>query len=445
MPLLIDGGIPLHGTVTAAGSKNAALPIMAASILATGPVTLRRVPHLTDVATLERVLRELGLAAHRSVDGTLRLTAIDSTRCRASRRWVSQMRASFCVLGPLLARRRKAIVAVPGGCAIGARPIDLHLRGLAALGADIRVTNGYYVARARRLRGATIDLTGPRGTTVTGTANVMSAAVLARGRTVISSAAREPEIVDLGRFLITLGARIAGLGTSTIEILGVESLGSADHTIIPDRIEAATLLLAGAVTRGSVTVERVVPEHLDAVLGVMDAAGVAIEVGSDWIRASGCHYLRPVTIDALPYPAIPTDVQAQLTVLTTLARGTSTVRDRVFPERFAHVQQLRRFGADVERTADGVVVRGVSKLVGANVRATDLRASAALVLAGVAARGRTTVLGTSHLSRGYDGIDSKLRALGGRVEYRTCLAAGLAPRVASDAANSTADLLAATE
>jgi len=445
----ITGRLPLSGTVRASGSKNAALPMMAAALLAEEPLHLVRVPRLTDVRTMSRLLGRLGVDVARTGDGALDLTPVDPAPVLAPYRLLRQMRAGFCVLGPLLARRGRAVVSLPGGCHIGHRPVDLHLKGLAALGADLRLKRGYVVAEAKslsekgsdplsqggltpfrigskRLQGARIELAGPRGPTVTGTANVLSAAVLARGETVITGAAREPEIVDLGRLLTRMGARIDGLGTSTLHIRGVDQLGGAAHEIIPDRIEAATLLIAAAITRGRATVTGVVPGQLTAVLDVLEAAGLHLDVGDGSVSLSAPRPLRPVQVTAEPYPGVPTDVQAQLTALCCLAPGTSTVRDTVFPERFLHVPELARLGAQIDRRGAGVEIEGVNHLTGAPVTASDLRASAALVLAALSARGTTTVHQIHHLDRGYERLDRKLAALGAGIERRR----GFAPSVA---------------
>jgi UDP-N-acetylglucosamine 1-carboxyvinyltransferase len=411
----ITGGTPLHGSVQAAGSKNAALPIMAAAILADELIRLERVPTLTDVQTLSRVLQELGLEVTAD-DGVLHIKTIDPTPVRANEKLVRRMRASFCVLGPLLARRGRAVVPLPGGCNIGNRPVDLHLKGLAALGADIRLEHGCVVASARRLTGADIDLAGPRGSTVTGTANVMSAAVLARGTTVLRRAAVEPEIVDLGRFLVALGAKIEGLGTPTVRIEGVGQLGGCTHRLIPDRIEAATLLMAAAITGGSATVTDVVPEHLAAVLEMLESSGVAVTIGPDRVSVVSHSRLRSVNITAVPYPGVPTDVQAQWTALAAVSEGTSRVEDRVFPNRFQHVAELNRLGANIACHAGVATVTGVERLSGARVAACDLRASAALLLAGLAAHGRTIVEHVHHLARGYERLDAKLSWLGAKIE-----------------------------
>ncbi|HEY2147177.1 MAG TPA: UDP-N-acetylglucosamine 1-carboxyvinyltransferase, partial [Pirellulales bacterium] len=307
----------------------------------------------------------------------------------------------------------------PGGCAIGDRPIDLHLKGLAALGADVHIKRGCVVATAKKLQGAKISLVGPRGPTVTGTANIMAAATLARGQTTIVGAAREPEIVDVGRFLIAMGARIDGLGTSTIEIDGVEQLGGATHRVIPDRIEAATLLIAAAITRGSIEATGVISHHLEALLETLDRAGAEINRRDEQVTLSMNRRPRPLRIAADAYPGIPTDVQAQLMALLTVASGTSTIRDNVFPERFAHVNELNRLGAAIAHRSDGATISGVSSLHGTTVTASDLRASAALVLAGLAARGTTIVRRIEHLDRGYERLEEKLARLGARIERIT--------------------------
>ena len=414
--LRITGGRPIAGTIAVSGSKNAALPMMAASILADEPVTLDGVPALGDVRTLAQVLSRLGLSVRREAGGALRLETVDSTPVRASAQLVRRMRAGFCVLGPLVARRGKAIVPLPGGCAIGDRPVDLHVRGLAALGADIRVRQGCVVATAERLIGAQIHLAGPSGPTVTGTANILCAATLARGRTVITGAATEPEVVDLGHFLISLGARIEGLGSSTIEIDGVNQLGGARYRVIPDRIEAATLLCAAAISGGSITVCGVIPQHMAAVLETISATGASLEVRAETISLRAAAAPRPVRVIARPHPHVPTDVQAQLTALAALTPGVSRIEDSVFPERFHHVAELVRLGADIRRTRSRAIVRGVPGLTGGTVRATDLRASAALVLAGLAADGVTTIRNIHHLDRGYERLDEKLNLLGAKIE-----------------------------
>lgn len=412
----IHGGTPLAGTVAVSGAKNAALPIMAASILADGPVTLEGVPELGDVAMMSRVLYRLGLHVHRGYDGRLRLETVHPQCTTAPQRWVRRMRASFCVLGSLLARRGKAVVSLPGGCRIGDRPIDLHLSGLAKLGADLHVDRGYIVAKAQHLKGANIHMTGPHGPTVTGTANVLSASVLARGRTVIIGAACEPEVADLCQFLNALGARIEGIGTSTLTIDGVERLDGTLYRIIPDRIEAATLLMAGALAGGRVTVTGARSEHLTSVLYALRRVGVQIWATRDRITIERQRPLTPGDFVALPYPGLPTDVQAQMTALLTRAHGRSCVRDQVFPARFDHLAELRRLGASIKREGSTAIINGVTELVGGEVTATDLRASAALVLAGLAAKGQTLVRHIYHLDRGYERLENKLSALGARIK-----------------------------
>jgi UDP-N-acetylglucosamine 1-carboxyvinyltransferase len=413
--LRIAGGTRLQGLVSASGSKNAALPIMAASILADGPVSLIGVPELADVNTLALLLGHLGLETKRGMDGKLRIETVDAAPTTAQYDLVRRMRASFCVLGPLLAKRGKAIVSLPGGCNIGTRPVDLHLAGLAALGAEISIDRGYVIARARQLRGATIDLSGPLGPTVTGTANVMSAATLACGRTTILGAALEPEIADLGMFLSALGACITGLGTSTIEIVGVERLAGIEYEVIPDRIEAGTLLIAAAITEGQATVGNTRPTHLTAVLESLTDAGSDISCDDEKITIRSTHRPRPARLAARPYPGIPTDLQAQFMALLSLGSGTSVITDGVFPDRFMQVAELNRLGARIDRSGATATVHGVRGLSGATVMACDLRASAALVLAGLAADGETIVRRIYHLDRGYERLERKLAQLGARV------------------------------
>ncbi len=418
--LCITGGRPLAGTVRVGGSKNAALPIMAAAIACDGPVRIEGVAKLTDVRTLSHILRSLGMKVGQREDACLELESVDSRPVRADYEPVRRMRAGFCVLGPLLARRGRAAVPLPGGCAIGDRPVDLHLAGLAALGAELKVEHGYVVASAKRLSGKEIQMSGPRGPTVTGTANVLCAAVLACGETVLHGAALEPEIVDLGRFLIAMGARIDGLGTATIRVKGVEQLGGGSWRIIPDRIEAATLLLAVAVSGGKATVDGLVSEHMDAVLQALDRAGCHLQVTAGSVTLSAPQRPRAMDITAEPYPGIPSDIQAQWTALLALADGCSMIRDRVFPTRFAHVAELNRLSAKIKLSGEGTsdvvaAVDGVRRLDGATVTATDLRASAALVLAGLAAEGQTTVLRAYHLDRGYESLDGKLANLGAAI------------------------------
>lgn len=423
----IYGGRPLRGTVSSSGSKNAALPIMAASILVDEPIVLAGVPDVTDVNTQALVLGHLGVEVKRRPTGTLHIHTVDPAPVTASAELVQCMRASFCMLGPLLAKRGRAVVALPGGCQIGPRPLDLHLQGLSALGAKIHIENGYVIATAKSLHGAEMNLSGLHGPTVTGTANVLMAAVLTRGETVIHGAAREPEIVDLGEFLISLGARIDGLGTSTLQIRGVQQLGCSGaivYRIIPDRIETGTLLLAGAITGGDVTVRGCRPDHLDAALAVLNDAGIMIDVGRDWIRAAIAG--RPLSFHfcALPHPGVPTDLQPQFTALAAIADGVSTIGDRVFPYRFAHVQELVRLSANIAQQKGSVSITGVEQLGNSTqlsdhpyeVFASDLRAGAALVLAGLAAPSHSIIRQVHHLRRGYESLPQKLRSLGAEID-----------------------------
>lgn len=414
--LRITGGTRLEGNVLASGSKNAALPMMAAAILADSPVVLAGVPQVADVQWMARVLGQLGVEVLFDEDDTLQMRVVDPQPIHARYALVRRMRASFCVLGPLLARRGEAVVSLPGGCAIGPRPVDLHLTGLRALGAQIELRHGYVVAKAERLRGAAVDLAGPHGPTVTGTANVLSAAVLAEGQTVIQHAAMEPEIVELGDMLATMGARIAGLGSPTVRIEGVDRLSGVAWRVIPDRIEAATLLLAGAITGGAVRVAGIVPQHLLAVLEFLQKTGSRLDVARDAVTVRPDGRPRPLDIVAEPYPGLPTDVQAQCMALLATADGRSRVRDTVFPTRLAHVPELIRLGARISQRDGEAVIDGVLRLQGATVTARDLRASAALVLAALAADGTTTIRAAHHLDRGYQRLDQKLAALGARIE-----------------------------
>jgi len=412
--LEIDGGVPLRGSVAVSGAKNAALPALAAALLTEEPVRLTNVPGLVDVRTMGRLLETLGATVRRE-GGELTARVARITSDVAPYDLVSTMRASVLVLGPLVARHGTARVALPGGCAIGVRPIDQHLKGLARLGAEIAIENGYVVARASRLKGARIatDLV-----TVTGTENLMMAAALAEGTTVIENAAREPEIVDLAALLTSMGARIRGAGTTRVEIDGVPDLGGATHRIIPDRIEAGTLIVAGAITGGDVTVAHLVPDHLSALIAKLEECGVSLEVGATSVRVRGPE--RPLAADVItsPFPGFPTDMQAQLMTLLGLADGQSRVTETIFENRFMHVAELARMGARIETDGAIAVIRGVARYQGAPVMASDLRASAALVLAGLAAQGRTTVSRVYHLDRGYERLEVKLAALGARIERR---------------------------
>src|SRR5882724_12061702 len=411
--LVIEGGRPLRGEVATSAAKNAALPALAAALLTAEPVILENVPALADVRTMRALLERLGGETADLADGSTRIRVPQVTSPEAPYDLVSTMRASVLVLGPLVARAGMARVALPGGCAIGVRPIDQHLKGLALLGAEIAIENGYVEARASRLKGAriTTDLV-----TVTGTENLMMAAVLAEGATVIENAAREPEVVDLARLLSAMGARIQGAGTERIEIEGVSELGGARHRIIPDRIEAGTLLAAAAITGGDVTVTGTEPRHMSAMLAKLEESGCAVTVTDDRIRCQGP--ARPKAVDLItnPFPGFPTDMQAQFMAMLGLADGISKITETIFENRFMHAAELARLGAKIEAEGSTAVVRGQRYYQGAPVMATDLRASASLVLAGLAARGRTEISRVYHLDRGYERLEVKLRSLGATIE-----------------------------
>ncbi len=412
--LVINGGQRLRGTVRISGSKNACLPIMAAAMLAEGPSTLHRVPALADIKAMAGLLGELGLRSDWQ-DDTLTLTVEDETPSHARYDLVRKMRASISVLGPLLAKRGRARVAMPGGCAIGARPIDLHLRGLEALGAQIELESGDIVATAGRLRGAEVYLGGPFGSSVLGTANIMSAATLAEGTTVIECAACEPELTDLADYLNAMGARVTGAGTPHVVIEGVEHLTGCEHTVIPDRIEAGTFMCAAAITNGEVHIDRVRLDHMMAVVDRLRAVGVIVEKADGGASVSSSRRLHAVETTTQPYPGFPTDLQAQLMALVCLADGNSVITEKVFPDRFMHVAELARMGAQIHKEGPTAIVTGCRRLVGAPVMASDLRASAALVLAGLAAGGQTIVNRVYHLDRGYERIEEKLVALGAEI------------------------------
>ncbi len=422
---VIDGGSPLRGSLRVNGSKNAALPLLAATLLTDAPVTLRRVPALADIANMRRLLHELGCDLSEPEPGAVTLTATDESASHARYDIVRTMRASVSVLGPLLARRGSARVSMPGGCAIGERPVDLHLRGLEALGARVTLEAGDIVVEAPaggRLIGGSVFLGGAFGPTVLGTANVMCAATLAKGTTVIESAACEPEIADLADLLTQMGAKIGGAGTPRITIEGVDELGGADHTVMPDRIEAGTYLIAAGMTGGDLEIRDCPLDSLLALSDHLARAGVEIETtdGADpqraTVRVSRSGTLRPVTVTTHPHPGFPTDLQAQMMALLTLADGNSVVTERIFPERFLHVAELSRMGARLFRQGPTVVVSGTGKLIGAPVMASDLRASACLVLAGLAAEGRTIVRRVYHLDRGYERMELALAGLGASIE-----------------------------
>jgi UDP-N-acetylglucosamine 1-carboxyvinyltransferase len=412
--LQITGGIPLRGEVRISGAKNATLPILAATLLADAPVTVANVPHLRDVTTMISLLGRMGVSV--TVDEKMSVEVDPSTlkEVVAPYDLVKTMRASILVLGPLLARFGRADVSLPGGCAIGARPVNIHVSGLQAMGADIRIENGYIKARAEKLRGARLVLDT---VTVTGTENLMMAAALAQGTTVLENAAREPEVVDLANFLIAMGANIRGAGTDTITIDGVRRLGAARYAVLPDRIEAGTYLAAAAITGGRVKLRNVKPDHLDAVLNKFVEAGAGVECGDSWIELD-MKGRRPTAVDikTAPYPAFPTDMQAQFAALNTIADGVSTVVETIFENRFMHMVEMRRLGAQIQLQGNTAIIKGVPELTAAPVMATDLRASASLVLAGLAANGVTEVDRIYHVDRGYERIEEKLGQLGAQIK-----------------------------
>ncbi len=414
--LQIVGGAPLEGEVRISGAKNAALPILAATLLVDGPVTVGNVPHLQDVTTTNELLGRMGVTV--SIDERMRVT-VDARTIRdlvAPYELVKTMRASILVLGPLLARFGEADVSLPGGCAIGARPVNIHVAGLQQLGAEIRIENGFIKARAKRLKGARLVL---ETVTVTGTENLMMAATLAEGTTYIENAAREPEVVDLANFLITMGARIKGAGTDTIEIQGVERLHGGAYEVLPDRIEAGTYLVAGAITSGRVKVRGARPEHLDAVIAKLREAGGEVTVDDQCIEID-MRGRRPRALDirTAPYPAFPTDMQAQFAALNTIAEGVGTITETIFENRFMHMLEMRRLGAEIRLEGNTAIIKGVPHLTAAPVMATDLRASASLVLAGLVAKGTTQIERIYHIDRGYECIEEKLKSLGADI-YRT--------------------------
>lgn len=409
----ITGSKRLKGTVRVGGAKNAALPMMAACLLAEGPCVLHDIPRVMDVDSMIALLRLLGARCDWQGDNTLEIEVQDEGACCADYDVVRKMRASVCVWGPLLAKRGVAQISLPGGCAIGDRPIDLHMRGMETLGADIELLQGGIIdSRAKRLKGAELFLGGPFGASVTGTINIMMAASLAEGTTIIESAACEPEVGDVAEFLIAMGARISGYGTPRITIDGVGSLTGCEHTIIPDRIEAGTLIIAGAVTNGEVRLENCKLEHLMAVVDRLRRVGVNVEREGSQVVVSSLRRLEPIDVTTQPFPGYPTDLQAQMMVLLSLADGNSVVTEKIFPDRFMHVAELNRMGARLRKEGPTVIIEGVKRLIGAPVMASDLRASAALVLAGLVAKGVTTVNRVYHLDRGYAHFEDKLNQLG---------------------------------
>ena len=411
--LQITGGKPLEGEVRISGAKNATLPILAAALLADGPVTISNVPHLHDVTTMIELLGRMGVSV--TVDERMRIE-VDPTTIKeyfAPYELVKTMRASILVLGPLVARYGHADVSLPGGCASGARPVNIHVAGLQSMGADIHIENGYIKARAGRLKGVRLVLDT---VTVTGTENLLMAAALADGETVLENAAREPEVVDLANFLIAMGAKIRGAGTDRIVIEGVERLHGCSYEVLPDRIETGTFLVAGAITRGHLRVKNTCPEHLDAVLLKLQESGAKLAQGNNWIEID-MRGKRPKAVDVrtAPYPAFPTDMQAQFAALDAVADGVGTIIETVFENRFMHMLEMRRMGAEIRLEGNTAIIKGVEKLTAAPVMATDLRASASLVIAGLVAQGRTEIDRIYHIDRGYESIEEKLSQLGAQI------------------------------
>ena len=411
--ILITGGEPLNGEVWISGAKNAVLPILAACLLADEPVSIANVPHLHDVTTTMELLGQMGVELVIDERMKIHVDPRSTNNLSAPYDLVKTMRASILVLGPLVARYGEANVSLPGGCAIGSRPVDLHIKGLQALGADVTVENGYIRARAKRLKGARINMDI---VTVTGTENIMMAAALASGTTVIENAAQEPEVVDLANCLNAMGAKVEGAGTATITIEGVERLHGTDYEVLPDRIETGTFLVAGAITGGRVLAKKARPKTLDAVLAKLEDAGAHINTGDDWIELDmRGNRPRAVNITTAPYPAFPTDMQAQFTALNCVAEGVGIITETVFENRFMHAHELQRLGADIRLEGNTAIIKGVKKMTGAPLMATDLRASACLVLAGLVADGDTTVDRVYHIDRGYECIEEKLGTLGAKI------------------------------
>jgi UDP-N-acetylglucosamine 1-carboxyvinyltransferase len=412
--LVIEGGRRLKGEVAVAGSKNALLPILAATLLTDEPCCIKGAPSLRDTATMIKILRSLG----KSVEfkgGKVVVKSTSRVNTTAEYKLVSTMRASFCVLGPLLSKYKRAKVSLPGGCVIGLRPVDLHLKGLKALGAQIDIDSGYVQAKAQKLSGAHMYLGGAFGSSVLATANVMMAAALASGTTKIESAACEPEIADLAKFLNKMGAKVKGFGTPLIQIQGVKHLHGAEYKIIPDRVEAGTFIIAALITKGEIKLKNVIWQHLGAVLDKLEQMGADIQKGNGTIKVKPPRRLLPVNVTTLPYPGFPTDMQAQMMSLLSLVPGVSIITEKVYPDRFMHIAELNRMGGHIQRQGPHAIVEGVSRLSGANVMASDLRASACLVLAGLAAQGQTSVSRLYDLERGYEYLDEKLRKLGANI------------------------------
>jgi UDP-N-acetylglucosamine 1-carboxyvinyltransferase len=412
--LVIQGGRVLKGEVTVSGSKNSVLPILAATLLTDAVCVIKNVPNLRDTLTMLKILRSLGKSVD-LVKGTVTVSSTKFANYVADYKLVSTMRASFCVLGPLVGKFRKAKVSLPGGCVIGIRPVDLHVKGIMGLGAKINVESGYVVADASRLRGKHIYLGGVYGSSVLATDNVMMAACLAEGKTIIESAACEPEVADLAEFLIKMGAKIKGHGTPTIEIDGVKKLHGAEHTVIPDRIEAGTFMIAAMITGGDINIKGAILRHQGAVVDKLEEAGAWITSTDNSMRVRFKKKLKPINLTTLPYPGFPTDMQAQMMSLMCVTPGISVITEKIYPDRFMHVAELNRMGAHIQRESAHAIVEGVKALSGAPVMASDLRASASLVLAGLVAKGITSISRIYHLERGYENIEMKLQNLGAKI------------------------------
>jgi UDP-N-acetylglucosamine 1-carboxyvinyltransferase len=412
----VSGNGPLHGQIQVGGAKNAALPILAATLLTDETVTLRNVPDLSDMRFMLEILRHVGAETVQPEPGVWEITSKEITHI-APYDLVRKMRASVCLLGPLVARMRKAEVSIPGGCVIGPRPIDLHIKGLKKLNCQVDISNGYVYVDASQIKGGPIFLGGRSGSTVTGTANIVMAATLAPGTTRLECAACEPEIVDLCNLLVKMGAKIEGIGSPELVITGVEKLHGCEHSVIADRIEAGTFVIAGAITRGDVTVKGIAPKLLGAFLDKLEEAGLPLELGDDYIRVLPYEgSLKPVDVVTLPHPGYPTDLQAQLSALMTQTEGLSIITERIYPNRFMHVPELQRMGAEISIEGPSAIIKGASKLSGAPVMASDLRASAALILAAFAAKGDTWIQRIYHLDRGYERFEQKLSAIGAKIE-----------------------------
>ncbi len=412
--IVIEGGFPLRGEVTISGAKNAALPILAATLLTDEKCVIKNVPNLRDVHTMVRILRTLGVKVQ-ELKNQIIVEPANYRGCVAPYRLVSTMRASFCVLGPILAKKKKARVSLPGGCIIGSRPVDIHLKGIGALGADLKVEKGYCVANCKQLLGGSVYLGGAFGSSCLGTANVMMAATLAKGKTIIEMAASEPEVVDLAEALIKMGAKIKGHGTHRIEIEGVKRLSGVEHSVIPDRVEAGTYMIATAIAGGNITIKNARLDHLGAVVDKLHDVGLNIRKSGNSIKVVSRRKLKPVNVTTLPFPGFPTDLQAQMLSLMTVTEGISIITEKIYPDRFMHVSELGRMGACIALEGSSAIVKGVKYLSGAPVMASDLRASAALVLAGLVAKSKTEVFRVYHLDRGYEKLEEKLTKLGARI------------------------------